>query len=100
MNEVSKIIKKLGISRAEFCRMCEIPYRTVEDWEKDKRKPPEYVVKLINFYCSKIVYATVSCVTVVENVVGECKYTVFDAEKHILGNFDDFQEAKKVANQK
>lgn len=58
MNEINKIIEKLGISRADFCKKTKIPYRTVEDWEKDRRKPPEYVVDLINYRCGKIVYAT------------------------------------------
>lgn len=58
MNEISKIIDKLGISRANFCRMCSIPYRTVEDWVFEKRKPRKYVVDLINYRCGKIVYAT------------------------------------------
>lgn len=58
MNEISKIIDKLGISRANFCRMCSIPYRTVEDWEARKRKPKKYIIDLINYRCGKIVYST------------------------------------------
>lgn len=58
MNEISKIIDKLGISRASFCRMCSIPYRTVEDWEFGRRKPRKYVIDLINFRCGKTIYAT------------------------------------------
>lgn len=58
MNEISKIIDKLGISRAKFCRICSIPYRTVEDWVTEKRKPRKYVIDLINFRCSKTIYAT------------------------------------------
>lgn len=100
MSEISKIIEKLGISRADFCKKIKIPYRTIENWEKDRRKPPEYVVDLINFYCSKVVYATTSCRTVVENLVGEYKYTVFDANKTVLGEYNSFQEAIEVANQK
>lgn len=100
MSEISKIIEKLGISRADFCKKIKIPYRTVENWEKDMRKPPDYIVDLINFYCSKVVYATISCRTVVENLVGEYKYTVFDANKTVLGEYNSFQEAIEVANYK
>ena len=100
MNEISKIIEKLGISRADFCKKTKIPYRTVENWEKGRREPPEYVVDLINFYCSKVVYANASCRTVVENLTGEYKYTVFDANKFVLGEYNSFQEAIEVANYK
>lgn len=39
--------EKAGISRAEMSRQFEIPLRTLEDWETEKRTPPPYVTKLI-----------------------------------------------------
>lgn len=36
-----------GLSRAEMSRQFEIPLRTLEDWESEKRTPPPYVEKLI-----------------------------------------------------
>lgn len=39
--------EKAGISRAEMSRRFEIPLRTLEDWETEKRTPPPYVAKLI-----------------------------------------------------
>lgn len=37
----------LQISRPEFSRRYHIPLRTLEDWEKGKRTPPEYVLALL-----------------------------------------------------
>ena len=39
-----------GLSQAKFAKLLEIPTRTVEDWEGKRHKPPDYVVKLIEFY--------------------------------------------------
>lgn len=39
--------KRLGISQKKFSEIFEIPQRTVESWETEKRTPPKYVQKLI-----------------------------------------------------
>ena len=39
--------EQAGLSRAEMSRLFEIPLRTLEDWEAEKRTPPPYVKKLI-----------------------------------------------------
>jgi len=36
-----------GLSRAEFSRIFEIPYRTAQDWELNNSKCPIYLEKLI-----------------------------------------------------
>lgn len=36
-----------GLSRAEMSRRFEIPLRTIEEWEAERRTPPKYVEKLI-----------------------------------------------------
>ncbi len=36
-----------GLSQQAFSDKYEIPKRTIEDWERGRRKPPEYVVKLL-----------------------------------------------------
>lgn len=46
MNTI-EIRKILGISRAEFSRRYGIPVRTLEDWDYGKRKPPEWLLKLL-----------------------------------------------------
>lgn len=47
MNAIKEIRESMGMSRAEFSRVYNIPVRTLEDWEADKRKCPEYVVSLL-----------------------------------------------------
>lgn len=32
-----------------FSKYFEIPYRTVQDWDSNRRTPPDYVVKLIEY---------------------------------------------------
>ena len=38
-----------GMTRPEFAKEFEIPYRTVQDWELGNRKCPEYLLKLIEY---------------------------------------------------
>lgn len=37
----------IGISRAEFSRRYGIPVRTLEDWDYGKRKPPEWLLRIL-----------------------------------------------------
>lgn len=37
----------LGISRAEFSRRYGIPIRTLESWDAEVRKPPAWLMKLL-----------------------------------------------------
>ena len=36
-----------GLSQQKFSELYQIPKRTVEEWERGGRKPPGYVVKLL-----------------------------------------------------
>ena len=51
--EAAEIIKglrdKTGMTRKAFSDHLGIPVRTVEDWEKGKRTPPEYIRRLIAY---------------------------------------------------
>ena len=38
-----------GMSRREFCKYFEIPYRTLQDWELGNRKMPDYLLRLIEY---------------------------------------------------
>ena len=38
---------KTGLSQAKFARKFEIPVHTYESWEMEIRKPPEYVIYMI-----------------------------------------------------
>lgn len=36
-----------GLSQIEMAKVLEIPRRTIEEWEANRRKPPVYVEKLV-----------------------------------------------------
>lgn len=38
-----------GMTRTQFAKYFEIPYRTVQSWELGDRQCPEYLLKLIKF---------------------------------------------------
>lgn len=38
-----------GLSRTEFAKHFEIPYRTVQNWELGLRECPEYLLKLLKY---------------------------------------------------
>ena len=48
---MDKTIKEIreysGMNRAEFSRAYDIPIRTLEDWESERRKCPKYICKLL-----------------------------------------------------
>lgn len=46
---IKDIRSKLDISRASFSREYSIPLRTIEDWDAEKSKIPEYTEKLIKY---------------------------------------------------
>lgn len=47
MHEIKEKRIAAGLSRAEMARRFEIPIRTLEDWETEKRTPPVWAGKLI-----------------------------------------------------
>lgn len=46
-SRVKAIREKTGLSRTKFCKKFELPYRTVENWERGIACPPEYVVTML-----------------------------------------------------
>lgn len=47
---------KLGITQREFAKRYSIPFRTVQNWETGLRRPPKYIVKLLeDRICSDLV---------------------------------------------
>ena len=44
---IKELRAQTGLSQTAFAKYFEIPVRTVQDWEQGKRKPPEYLVKLM-----------------------------------------------------
>lgn len=50
LDEKIKLIRKeTGLNRKEFAEYFGIPLRTIEDWEAARRRPPEYVVRLLAY---------------------------------------------------
>ena len=39
----------LGMTQREFSEKFEIPYRTIQEWEGERRTPPKYVMNLLEF---------------------------------------------------
>ncbi|MDO5410580.1 MAG: helix-turn-helix domain-containing protein [Lachnospiraceae bacterium] len=48
-DRIRNLRKGTGMSRKEFSDYFGIPLRTVEDWEAGRRKPPEYVPRLMEY---------------------------------------------------
>ena len=44
---IRELRTQLGITQGEFAARYDIPFRTVQNWESEVRKPPEYIVKLL-----------------------------------------------------
>ena len=40
--EIKELREKMGMNRREFSDYYGIPYRTVQDWEAEKRQLPDY----------------------------------------------------------
>ena len=47
--EVKELREKMGMNRREFSDYYAIPYRTVQDWEAEKRELPEYLLRLMKY---------------------------------------------------
>ena len=50
--QIKSIRAEAGMTQAQFCEYFDIPRRTLEDWECGKRKPPEYLVRLLVYRLS------------------------------------------------
>ena len=47
--EVKELREKMGMNRREFSDYYGRPYRTVQDWEAEKRELPEYLLRLMKY---------------------------------------------------
>ena len=47
--EVKELREKMGMNSREFSDYYVIPYRTVQDWEAEKRELPEYLLRLMKY---------------------------------------------------
>ena len=46
---ITELRESVGENRKEFSIRTGIPVRTLEDWEAGRRKPPEYIPRLISY---------------------------------------------------
>lgn len=56
--EIKEMRKNFGFTQKQFSEITGIPKRTIEDWETEKRHPPEWLPKMIECYISTNVKKT------------------------------------------
>ena len=49
MMDIKKLRIRTRMTQKEFAKYFNIPQRTIENWEGRQRKPPPYVVELIEY---------------------------------------------------
>ena len=47
--QLKTLREQTGLSRKDFSIHMGIPLRTIEDWEAGRRRPPEYIPRLIAY---------------------------------------------------
>ena len=52
MNEWKELRKQYNLTQKQLSEMTGIPKRTIEDWECDRRKAPDYLFELVRFKIS------------------------------------------------
>lgn len=50
--QIKAMRAEAGMSQAKFCEYFGIPKRTLEEWERGTRKPPEYLTRLLAYRLS------------------------------------------------
>lgn len=49
VNKIAYIRHRAGLTQQAMSDLLKIPKRTIEDWESERRTPPEYVIELIEY---------------------------------------------------
>ena len=49
VNDIMKLREQTGMTRTDFSKYFNIPYRTIENWEFDINQCPDYLYELIKF---------------------------------------------------
>lgn len=44
---IQELRAKTGLSQSKFSEYFDLPLRTVQEWEQGRRKPPDYIPKLL-----------------------------------------------------
>ena len=45
--DIRQMREQTGLSQSKFAMMFDIPLSTLRDWEQERRKPPKYVINMI-----------------------------------------------------
>ncbi len=48
--DIREMRKRLGDTQSEFAARYNIPFRTIQNWESGTRKPPEYIISLLEHH--------------------------------------------------
>ena len=48
-DKIRRLREQTGMTRKDFSIQIGIPLRTIEDWEAGRRRPPEYIPRLIDY---------------------------------------------------
>lgn len=48
--KIKEMRQNFGFTQKQFSEITGIPKRTIEDWETEKRHPPEWLPKMIECY--------------------------------------------------
>ncbi|MGN1166177.1 MAG: helix-turn-helix domain-containing protein [Lachnospiraceae bacterium] len=48
-DKIRRLREQTGMTRKDFSLHIGIPLRTIEDWEAGRRRPPEYIPRLIEY---------------------------------------------------
>lgn len=46
---ILSIRRSLGLTQLEFSHVTGIPRRTIQDWEYDRRTPPDWLIPMIEY---------------------------------------------------
>lgn len=68
-DKIRRLREQTGMTRKDFSMHIGIPLRTIEDWEAGRRRPPEYIPRLIEY---QLKY---------EKLIGKKQKEAQDAEK-------------------
>nr|DAO51953.1 MAG TPA: putative transcriptional regulator [Caudoviricetes sp.] len=88
MNKIKAAREAAGLTQAEVFEALHIPMRTLQDWENDRRTPPEWAERLITEKLSLIARRTKGDIRMAEYMV---VYEDEDGMSEVP--FDDYEEA-------
>ena len=47
INRIKKLRSATGLSQSKFAAIFNIPVKTIQSWESESRKPPDYVIDMM-----------------------------------------------------